>query len=84
VTTVAKRYLMRGVRVEDAALELGLTKDELIGAVKANSLLQERGLKVWVNGEAISRRTWEQRNGLDSLYQEVARELKRGLPWNSD
>jgi serine/threonine-protein kinase len=83
ISVVAGRYLKRGVTVEDAALELGIADPkDLQAAIKANSNLESLGLGQWLNGGVINRKNWEERKGADSAFQETARELKRGLPFN--
>jgi serine/threonine-protein kinase len=83
IGVVAGWQLKRGVGVEEAALELGISDPkELQAAVKSNSTLEGLGLGQWLNGGVINRKNWEERKGVDSAFQETARELKRGLPIN--
>jgi serine/threonine-protein kinase len=83
ISVMAARHLKTPVRVEEAALELGLADaKDLQAAIKANSNLESLGLGQWLNGGVINRKSWEERKGVDSAFQETARELKRGLPIN--
>jgi cytochrome c5 len=83
ISVVAGRYLKRGVTVEEAAFELGLPDaKDLQAAVKANPALAGLGLGLWLGGGVINRKSWEERKGVDSAFQETARELRRGLPIN--
>jgi hypothetical protein len=83
ISVVAGRYLKRKVTAEDAALELGIAEvKDLQAAIKVNPNLESLGLGQWLNGGVINRKNWEERKGADSAFQETARELKRGLPFN--
>jgi serine/threonine-protein kinase len=83
ISVLAGRQLKRGVSLEEAAFELGIADPkDLQAAIKANSTLEGLGLGQWLNGGVINRKNWEERKGVDSAFQETARELKRGLPIN--
>jgi serine/threonine-protein kinase len=83
VSAVATPYLKGDVSLEEAALELGLRDPkELRQAVqKSPHLRDDLGLKPWLQGGTVKRRTWESVQGQYSAFQEVAAELHRGTPY---
>ncbi len=81
VTAIASPFLKGMVTLEDAAVELGVSKDKLQTIIENNPVLRdELGLQILANGGTLRREVWQSPKGLVSPYQGAAAELKLGTP----
>jgi serine/threonine-protein kinase len=80
VKEVAHRYFGE-VSLDEAARELGIDNPQALKRVIAqSSRLQRLGLAPLADGTAIKRDGWEAPLPVQSLFQEAARALGRGIP----
>jgi hypothetical protein len=81
VRSVVDRY-RRPLALTDAAAELGLADaPALVGAIKSRARLHLLGLDPLAEGKSIPREAWAPLSGR-SPYQETAKELDLGTPYN--
>jgi hypothetical protein len=81
ISSLARWYLLEELRLEDAAVELGLRDaKKLQAAIENNPRLAEMGLGPLTRGATIKRERWESLKFFISPFQETARELGVGTP----
>jgi serine/threonine-protein kinase len=81
ISGVARPFIRKSIDLNAAAFELGLTDPQVLQqAILTNRALRQLGLEPLAQGNAIQRASWEQLQGNQSLFQQVASELRLGTP----
>jgi hypothetical protein len=81
VGTLARWFLLRELKLEDVAFELGFKDGQrLAGAFQANERLRQLGLGPLAKDATIKRAAWESLDGFISPFQEAASVLQIGVP----
>jgi len=79
ISAVARPFIKKGIDLKVAAFELGLPDPQVLQqAILTSDKLRQLGLEPLTQGSAIQRASWEHVEGNQSLFQQVANELRLG------